>query len=265
MTMDEFFWRAAFAGLAIALVAGPVGCFIVWRRMAFFGHAVSHAALLGVAIGLALGVNLMLGVVATGLGIALLLVGLESRRILATDTLIGILGHASLAAGLVALAYMRQVRMDLMAYLFGDVLAVSRLQLVMMGAVTVIVLTLMALIWRPLLSLTVHHDLAHVEGVRTFQIRVAYMLIVALVIAAGMQVVGALLIISLLIIPAAAARPLSRTPAAMAGIATVIAIVSCAAGLVASFAFDAPTGPAIVLASSMIFALSFLGTNALGR
>lgn len=263
--MSEFVLRAALASLAVALVAGPVGCFIVWRRMAFFGHAVSHAAVLGVAVGLALGINLMLGVVVTGMAVALMLVGLETRRILATDTLIGILGHAALAAGLVALAFMPNVRMDLMSYLFGDVLAVSRIHLAVMGAVTIVVLAAMAVLWRPLLSLTVHHDLAHVEGVPTFAIRVAYMLIVALVIASGMQVVGALLIISLMIIPAAAARPLSRTPAAMAVIATVIALASCAAGLAASFAFDAPAGPSIVLAASFIFALSFVGTALLRR
>lgn len=258
--MAEFVWRAALAALAVALIAGPVGCFIVWRRMAFFGHAVSHAAVLGVAIGLALGINLMLGVVVTGLAVALLLVGLETRRILATDTLIGILGHASLAAGLVALAFMPDVRMDLMSYLFGDVLAVNRGHLAMMGVVTVVVLAVMAAIWRPLLSITVDHDLAHVEGVPTFAIRVAYMLIVALVIASGMQVVGALLIISLLIIPAAAARPLAQSPVAMAAIATGFAVAASAAGLAASFVFDAPAGPAIVLAASFIFVLSFLGT-----
>ena len=263
--MDEFIWRAGLASLGVALIAGPVGCFIVWRRMAFFGHAVSHAALLGIAVGLALGVNLMLGVVVTGLAIALLLVGLEARRILASDTLIGILGHTTLAAGLVALSFMPRVRIDLMAYLFGDVLAVSRADLALIAVVAAIVLGLMGWIWRPLLSLTVHEDLAKVEGVQTLRIRIIFMLIVALVIAAGMQVVGILLIIALLIIPAAAARPLSRSPGAMALMATLIAMAACLGGLVISFAFDAPAGPAIVLAASFIFVLSFLGTAALGR
>ncbi len=263
--MDEFIWRAGLASLGVALMAGPVGCFIVWRRMAFFGHAVSHAALLGVAVGLALGINLMLGVVATGLAIALLLVGLEARRILATDTLIGVLGHATLAAGLVALSFMPQVRMDLMAYLFGDVLAVSRADLGLMAGVVAIVLVLMGWIWRPLLSLTVHEDLARVEGVPTLRVRIIYMLVVALVVALGMQVVGIMLIIALLIIPAAAARPLSRSPAAMAVIATLIAIASSLGGLAASFAFDAPAGPSIVLVASFIFVLSFGGTAGLKR
>ena len=258
--MDEIIWRAILASLAVAIVAGPVGCFIVWRRMAFFGHAVSHAALLGVAIGLALGINLMLGVVATGLAVALLLVGLETRRILATDTLIGILGHASLAAGLIALAYMPQVRMDLMSYLFGDVLAISAMHLKVMGGVAFVALGIMAVIWKPLLSITVHTDLARVEGVPTFLVRVAYMLTVALVIAAGMQIVGVLLTISLLIIPAAAARPLAKDPIIMAVLATLIAILACGAGLIASFAFDAPAGPAIVIAASLIFVLTFFAT-----
>lgn len=263
--MDEFIWRVLLGGLGVALVAGPVGCFIVWRRMAFFGHAVSHAALLGIAAGLALGINITLGIVVTGMAIALTLVGLESRRLLATDTLIGILGHATLAGGLVALSFMPSVRMDLTAYLFGDVLAISWTHVVMIWTLGAGVLITLGAIWRPLLSLTVHEDLARVEGTNTLLIRIIYMLIVTMVIALGMQIVGILMIISLLIVPAAAARPLSAGAVSMAIIATAIAAGSVLGGIALSFAFDTPTGPSIVLVASAAFAVSFLATRFVTR
>lgn len=262
---NEFVLRAALACFGLALIAGPVGCFIVWRRMAFFGHAVSHAALLGVAVGLALGINLMFGVIAIGMAVALMLVGLEARRILATDTLIGILGHASLAAGLVALSFMPNIRMDLMGYLFGDVLATSRGDVILIFATAILILGLMAWMWRPLLAITVSEDLARVEGIPTLRIRIVYMLMVASVIAVGMQVVGVLLIIALLIIPAAAARPLAQGPGVMALLATGISIVAGLSGLWFSFLTDAPAGPSIVLTASLIFALTFVGTAVRAR
>ncbi len=263
--MDEFIWRALLGGIGVAIVAGPVGCFIVWRRMAFFGHAVSHASLLGIAAGLALGTNVTFGIVATGMALALTLVGLETRRLLATDTLIGILGHATLAGGLVALSFMPSVRMDLMGYLFGDVLAIDRMDVALIWIVGALVLATLAYIWRPLLSLTVHEDLARVEGTPTLAIRIVYMLIVTLVIALGMQIVGILMIISLLIIPAAAARPFATSTAGMAISATGIGILSVLGGTAASFSWDTPTGPSIVLVASAIFAVTFLGARALGR
>lgn len=263
--MDEFVWRAILGGVGVAIIAGPVGCFIVWRRMAFFGHAVSHASLLGIAAGLALGTNITFGIVVTGMALALTLVGLESRRLLATDTLIGILGHATLAGGLVALSFMPAVRMDLMGYLFGDVLAIGRMDVLAIWTVGGLVLAVLSFIWRPLLSLTVHEDLARVEGTPTLMIRILYMLIVTLVIALGMQIVGILMIISLLIIPAAAARPLAASTASMAIGATLIGVLSVLGGTAASFTWDTPTGPSIVLVASLIFALTFLGARLFGR
>ncbi len=264
-SMDEFIWRALLGGVGVAIIAGPVGCFIVWRRMAFFGHAVSHASLLGIAAGLALGTNVAFGIVAVGMALALTLVGLETKRLLATDTLIGILGHATLAGGLVALSFMPSVRMDLMGYLFGDVLAIGRGDVIAIWTLGIVVLAVLAFIWRPLLSLTVHEDLARVEGIPTLPIRIIYMLIVTLVIALGMQIVGILMIISLLIVPAAAARPISSDAISMAIGATLIGIASVLGGTALSFTWDTPTGPSIVLVASAIFAVTFLGARAIGR
>ncbi|MDP6516781.1 MAG: metal ABC transporter permease [Alphaproteobacteria bacterium] len=254
--MDDFLVRAMLGGIGVTLATGPLGCFVVWRRLAYFGAALSHSALLGVALGFLLGIDLTLGIFAVCAALTLLVVGLERRRLLASDTLMGILAHSALAAGMVAIAFMPTLRIDLMATLFGDVLAVSRADLVLIGAVALVVLAGLAVIWRPLLSATVHEDLAMVEGVPVLGVRILFMLMVALVIAVGMKIVGILLIVSLLILPAAAARRFAATPERMALGAVLIGIGAVVAGLFAALAADAPAGPSIVVVATAAFAAS---------
>ncbi|HEX9489875.1 MAG TPA: zinc ABC transporter permease subunit ZnuB [Stellaceae bacterium] len=254
--MDDFVLRAVLAGLGVAAVAGPLGSFVVWRRMAYFGDTLAHSALLGVALGILLGVNLNLAVVALCIALALLLVALQHQRRLPGDTLLGIMSHSALSLGLIAFAFLQTVRVDLMAYLFGDILAVTPADLAWIyggGAMTLVALVAL---WRPLLAITVHEELAQVEGVNVPATRLAFMLLVALVIAVAMKVVGILLITSLLILPAAAARRFSRTPEAMAALAAVSGAIAVFGGVAASLRWDLPTGPAIVLSGSLLFALS---------
>ncbi len=177
--MDDFVLRAMIGGIGVALVAGPLGCFVVWRRMAYFGAALSHAALLGVALGLLAGIDPMLGVGVFCVCLAVLLVGLERRRLLASDTLLGVLAHATLALGLIMLSLMEHLRVDLMGYLFGDVLAVSGGDLVLIYTVAAAIAGVLALIWRPLLSATVHEALAVVEGVPVLRVRLAFTVMIA--------------------------------------------------------------------------------------
>ncbi|MFC1673599.1 metal ABC transporter permease [Pseudomonadota bacterium] len=258
MIIDEFMMRALAAGLAVALVAGPLGAFVVWRRMAYFGGALSHTALLGVALGFLLGVQPMLGVVGVVVMVALMLGMAQGVRGLSLDTLLGIAAHAALALGLIVTAMLEGVRIDLMAYLFGDILAVgwSGVAGLWLGALAVLGALLSQ--WRPLLSATVHAELAFVEGVNVKRTEIIFMLLLAGVVALAMQVVGILLVTSMLIVPAAAARAFSRTPEAMAVGAVVIGWVSVAAGLSGSYVHDLPAGPAIVVAASVLFGLSLL-------
>ena len=211
--MEDFFVRAIFGGVGVALVAGPLGCFMIWRRQAYFGAALSYSALLGVALGFLLGVNLSLAIVVFCFVLAVLLFLLERQRALPSDTLLGILAHGALAIGLVVVSLMERLRIDLMGYLFGDVLAVSAADLYMIYGLAAAILAALVLLWRPLLSATVNADLAAVEGVRVPAARLAYALMTAATIAVGMKVVGILLIVSLLIIPAAAARRLAAVSA----------------------------------------------------
>ena len=256
--MPDFLLHALLAGLALALVAGPLGSFVVWRRMAYFGDTLSHSALLGVALGLLLDISPTLAVTLGCVLLAVLLVTLQQRQPLASDTLLGILAHSSLSLGLVTLSFMPEVRIDLMSYLFGDLLAVSRSDLYWILAGSAAVLVVLGLLWRPLLAITVHEELARVEGLPVAAIRLGLMLLIAVVIAVAMKIVGVLLITSLLIIPAAAAQRHARTPEQMAGGASVLGLLAVCGGLALSWFKDTPAGPSIVVCAAALFLLSFL-------
>ena len=254
--MADFLLNALLAGLALALVAGPLGSFVVWRRMAYFGDTLSHAALLGVAVGLLLDVSPTLAVIAGCLLLAVLLVALQQRQTLASDTLLGILAPSTLSLGLVVLSFMDEVRIDLMSYLFGDLLAVGPADLAWILGGSALVLLLLVPLWRPLLAITVHEELARVEGLPVAGIRLALMLLIALVIAVAMKIVGVLLITSLLIIPAAAAQRHARSPEQMAAGASVLGVIAVCAGLSLSWFQDTPAGPSIVVSAAALFLAS---------
>ena len=256
--LDDFVVRALLGAAGVAAIAGPLGCFVVWRRMAYFGEALAHSALLGVALGFLLGVSPGAGILAFCLLFAVLLTLLERQRVLATDTLLGLLAHSALAVGLVVLALAEGLRVDLNSYLFGDVLAVSRGDLALIGAVALTVAGILLWRWRELVSITVSEDIAAVEGVPVAGTRMCLTLMIAAFIGIGMKVVGMLLIVSLLIVPAAAARRLARTPAQMALIASLAGVLAVIAGLGGSLAADVPTGPAIVVAATLLFIASLL-------
>ena len=256
--MDDFMLRAIAAGIGVAMVAAPLGVFVVWRRMAYFGDTLAHSALLGLALGFLLDVNLNLAILALALLIALLLLLLQSRQQLATDTLLGILAHSTLSLGLVVMAFQDSVRVDLMGYLFGDILAVSAEDLWWVWGGGVLVLAALAAIWRPLLALTVHEELAQVEGIPVFFVRLAFMLMIAIVIAISMKIVGVLLITSMMIIPAAAARRFSHTPEQMATLAALMGVVAVGMGLAASWHWDTPAGPSVVVSAALLFSFSQL-------
>ncbi|MQX37075.1 metal ABC transporter permease [Roseospira navarrensis] len=256
--LDDFFVRAMVAGIGLAVTTGPLGCLVVWRRMAYFGATMAHAALLGVALALWAGVDPMAGVFAVAALVSIALLLLQRSGALSSDTLLGILAHAALAMGLVAVSAMSWLRVDLMGLLFGDILAVSKADLVVIYAGGGVVLGGLIALWRPLLAATVSADMARAEGLRPDATRIAFMLLMAVVIAIAMKIVGILLITALLIIPAAAARRLASGPEAMAVLASVAGVVSVIAGLSASMAWDTPSGPSIVLAAFGLFLLSLI-------
>ncbi len=253
--LDDFFTRAIIAGIGLALVTGPLGCFIVWRRMAYFGDTMAHSALLGVALSLVLQVNMTLGVFISAAAVAGALLLLQRRQTLSTDALLGILSHSALAIGLVV-AFLSGIRVDLMGFLFGDILAVSVTDIVVIYLGGLVILGVLAAMWRPLLAATVNAEVAEAEGMRPEVTRIVFMLLLASVIAIAMKIVGVLLITALLIIPAATARRLSATPEQMAVISAGVGALAVAGGLFGSLRFDTPSGPSIVVAALALFLIS---------
>lgn len=257
--LDDFLVRAPLAGIAVAVAAGPLGCFVVWRRMAYFGDATAHAAVLGVALALALHMSIFLGVLATALAMALAVSVLGARGH-AMDTVLGVVAHSALALGLVVVAFLSGVRVDLMAFLFGDILAVGITDLALIWAGALAVLGLLAWRWSALLTVTLNPDLAVASGFVPRREELVLTVALAIVVAVAIKVVGALLITALLIIPAAAARPISRTPEGMAVAAVMIGIIASLGGFGASLMWDTPTAPSIVVMAACVFA----ATTALG-
>ena len=257
--LDDFMVRASLAGVGVALAAAPLGCFVVWRRMAYFGDATAHAAILGVALSLTFEMSIFPGVLAVALIMALTVTLLAGRGY-AMDTLLGVLAHSALAFGLVAVSFLSGVRIDLMAYLFGDILAVSRLDLLVIWSGAAAVAGLVAWRWSALLTSTLNEELAYASGLNPKREQLVLTLCLAITVAVAIKVVGVLLIAAMLIIPAAAARGLARTPEAMAVIAAIIGIVSAIAGLRGAYIFDTPAGPSIVCVAAILFAaLNLLG------
>jgi zinc transport system permease protein len=255
MMFADFMLHALIAGIGVALVAGPFGTFVVWRRMAYFGDTLAHSALLGVALGFLLQVDPVVAVMLVCLLVALMLFFLQRQQRLPSDTLLGILSHSTLSLGLVVVAFMEELRIDLLAYLFGDILAVGGNDIWLIYLCALFALALLMLLWRPLLAITLHEDLARVEGVRVDLVQLSFSCLLALVVAIMMKVVGLLLITSLFILPAAAVRRLSRSPEQMALLAALAGVVAVGGGLYGSWQFDTPAGPSIVVAAAMLFAL----------
>ena len=260
---DDCMTRATLAGVGVAFAAAPLGCFVVWRRMAYFGAATAHAAILGVSLSLALELSIFPGVLVVALLMALTVTLLAGRGY-AMDTLLGVLAHSALAFGLVAVSFLSGIRIDLMAYLFGDILAVSRLDLAVIWGGAALVVALILWRWSALLTSTLNEELAYASGLNPRREQLILTLSLAITVAVAIKVVGVLLIAAMLIIPAAAARGLARTPEAMALIAAVIGAVSAIAGLQGAYVFATPAGPSIVCVAAVLFAgLNLIGWRSL--
>lgn len=250
--MEPFLLRAIAAGLALAVMAAPLGCFLVWQRMAFFGEAIAQASLIGVALALAMQINVTLAVLIASLAVAGVLIGLERQKAVPVDSLLSLIAHSALAAGVLATALVKGRSVDLMSYLFGDILAVTPEDLGWLALCCAVVAVALKTLWQPMLAIAVHDELAEAEGIDRQRVRALFVLLLAVVIAMAMKIVGVLLTVAFLIIPAAAARPLSNTPERMVAIAAAVGALGVLLGLGLSFAADTPSGPSIVVVLAAI-------------
>ena len=257
--IDDFFIRALIAGIGIALVTGPLGCFVIWRRLSFFGDTLSHAALLGVTFSISFDVNISLSVFIVSSIVAIILIRLQKNTNLAGDALLGLLAHSSLAIGLVVLGFLSFIRFDIMGLLFGDILSVTLNDLLIIWIGGAVIILILALIWKPLFASTVNYEIAEAEGLSPEKYNILFTILMAAIIAISIKMVGLLLITGMMIIPAAAARNLSNSPKQMVVISIIFGLLSVLIGLYASLEINTPSGPSIITTSLLFFILSLFG------
>ena len=262
---DDFFIRALIAGVGIAIIAGPLGCLVIWRRLSYFGDTLSHSALLGVTLAYAFSINITLSVFVISSIVAILLINLQKRTKLAGDSLLGLLAHSTLAIGLVLIGFLSSIRFDLMGLLFGDILAVTTEDITLVWIGGIIILGILYYIWKSIFSATVNYDLAAAEGMRPEISNLIFTLLLAAVIALSIKMIGALLITGLLLIPAAIARNLSNSPKQMIIISVLAGIASVVIGLFTSLELNTSSGPSIIVASLALFVLSLIPLEIRGQ
>ena len=253
---DDFFIRALFAGIGVAFVTGPLGCFVVWRRLSYFGDTLAHSALLGVTIAFSLEFNIALSVFITSSVVALFLIQLQKKTNLPGDALLGLLAHSSLGVGLVAIGFLSFIRFDVMGLLFGDILAVNVNDLLVIWIGGILILIILKLIWKPLFASTVNYELAEAEGLNPERAKAIFTLLMAAIIAISIKMIGLLLITGMLIIPAAMARNVSNSPKGMIIFSVIGGLLSVFLGLFSSLNFNTPSGPSIIVAALLLFIIS---------
>ena len=255
---DDFFIRSLIAGIGIAIVTGPLGCLVIWRRLSYFGDTLSHSALLGVTLAYAFSINISLSVFIISGIVALTLLSLQKRTKLAGDSLLGLLAHSTLAIGLVLIGFLSSIRFDLMGLLFGDILAVTVEDIFIVWFGGLIILGILFYIWKSIFAATVNYDLAAAEGMKPDLSNFIFTLLLAGVIAISIKMIGALLITGLLLIPAATARSLSNNPFQMVIISILVGIISVILGLFSSLELNTASGPSIIVAALVLFILSLI-------
>ena len=262
---DDFFIRALIAGLGVALVTGPLGCFVIWRRLSFFGDTLSHSALLGVTLAFSFDINIAFSVFIISSAVALILLKLQKTTNLPGDALLGLLAHSSLAVGLVAIGFLSFIRFDIMGLLFGDILSVTKNDLIIIWVGGAIILFVLKLIWKPLFASTVNYELAEAEGMKPERVNAIFTILMAAIIAISIKMVGLLLITGMLIIPAAMARNISNNPKQMVLFSIIGGLLSVVMGLFGSLEINTPSGPSIITAGLILFILSLIKIKRLSQ
>ena len=262
---DDFFIRALIAGLGVALVTGPLGCFVIWRRLSFFGDTLSHSALLGVTLAVSFDINIAFSVFIISSAVALILLKLQKTTNLPGDALLGLLAHSSLAVGLVAIGFLSFIRFDIMGLLFGDILSVTKNDLIIIWVGGAIILFVLKLIWKPLFASTVNYELAEAEGMKPERVNAIFTILMAAIIAISIKMVGLLLITGMLIIPAAMARNISNNPKQMVLFSVIGGLLSVVMGLFGSLQINTPSGPSIITAGLILFILSLIKIKSLSQ
>ena len=261
MWNEPFILRGLTAAVLMAILASPIGCLMIWRRMAYFSDSLSHSALAGVLFGLALGIGQNAGVSVIVCLTALLLIQIPDRFVIGTDLLLLIIGQTALCTGIIGFSYMPGVRTDLTAYLFGDVLSVTKNDLIFIFLSGVFCAVLLILNWKKLIFTAIAPDIARSEGLSSKKLSIVFMILTALFVASALKTTGILLISALLIIPPCSARFFAKTPEQMACLGALIGIICVVTGFASSILLDAPAAPAMEIACASFFLICVMLRN----
>ena len=252
------FYRALAAGLLVAILAGGLGVTVVLRRMAFFSDAIAHASLTGIALGLLWNIDPVWAAIGFSIVIGLGIAALSRSQVLALDTIIGVFYAAAVALGVIIISSLSGPRVDLFGFLFGDILGVTNQDLVIAAVLALAVLVIFWFLFNAVVQIAVSKDLAKVHGVKVDAQEFIFLALLALTVAVGIKLVGVILIGPLLLMPAAAAKNISRSLVGMLGWSMLLAIVGTVVGLFGSVWLNAPTGPTIVVTLALLFGLTLV-------
>ncbi len=250
----ELLLPSILAGILIAVSSGALGCFVVWRRMAFFSDTLAHSAILGTALALIVDIDVIYGLLAYGAVVALVLARFDQKLQVSSDTLLAIIAQGSLALGILLLPF-AGTSINIEALLFGDILAINWRDVVVTTVICVVILLSLFVAWQPLLTLSINEDLAATEGIAVTRYKALLFLLLAALVAVAVQIVGVLLISALVLVPAATARRLAHTPLQMLLIAPAIGAISVFLGFFGAYQLNTATGPSIVIAAIVIWLL----------
>ena len=251
----ELLLPSLIAGLLIAIASGTLGCFVVWRKMAFFSDALAHSAVLGTALALIAEVNVLYGLIGYGAVVAIIMARFDNQLNYSSDTLLAIIAQVSLALGLLLIPF-AESNINIEALLFGDILAISWTDVAITAVITLVIITTLLVSYHSLINLCIDEELAATEGVPVIRFKLLLFLLLVALIATAVQVVGVLLISALLLIPAAAARRLATTPLQMLLLSPVIGLISVLLGLFAAYQLNTAAGPSIIIAAALLWLIS---------
>ncbi len=256
--LDDFLLRSIIAGLMMVSIAAPIGCLMVWQRLAFLSDTLGHAAVLGVGLGLLLQLPPMVGVLGVVLLIVISLSQVVNFNNALSETTLAIISNTGLAAGLIIIGLLPENTVSVEAILFGDLLSVTLTDLGMILVTTLVLVFLLKQHWRSFVAVSVSREIAQAEGIQVRKVQLLMYLMIALLVAVMMKVMGVLLIAAMLVIPTSAARMLSNSPERMVIFSAFYGIAALTGGLFSSFQFDWQTGPSIVLSATSLLLVTLL-------
>ncbi|KDB19613.1 metal ABC transporter permease [Wolbachia endosymbiont of Glossina morsitans morsitans] len=264
MLTQDFFINSLVAVVVISLVTGALGSFMIWQRLSYLGDSLSHSSLLGVALALIFEISPSLSIMLIAITFAILL-SLNFNRLYSADTILNIVTNVVLSSSLILMSFLPSGNNSIISSLFGDILTLDQSDIVLIFLTSAVVTLILIFRWRYWLMISINQDLAVVEKINVNFVRLEFLITLAIFIAIAAKLIGILLVAAFLLIPAASARLISKTPMEMIIVATVFSVISGISGLMLSASFDLLTGPAIILVAAVYLIIAYFIRLVLSR